>query len=259
MIDFEKICTEVCRIARATGEYIATERESFSLEDIEQKGSHNLVSYVDKTAEKQIVAALRELLPGAGFITEEGSATSAGEEFRWIIDPLDGTTNFIHGCPPYSVSIALAQGAELVVGVVYEVTLKELFYAWKGSDAYLNGRKIGASQVRQVENSLIAVGFSYAASQSGGEHFTKLAYYQRNSDGIRRMGSAAVDAVYVACGRFDAFVQSGLAPWDVAAGALIALRAGARVSDFAGGDDYVFGGTFVATNAYIYDEFMKTI
>lgn len=258
-MDYEKICEQVCRIARSAGEYIAREREGFALSDIEQKGRHNLVSYVDKTAEKQIVGALRELLPGSGFITEEGSATASDEEFKWIIDPLDGTTNFIHGLPPYSTSIALMHGREVVVGVVYEVCLREMFYAWKGSEAYLNGKVIRASEVRAVENSLIAIGFSYAASQASGDHMANLARYQRSSDGIRRLGSAAVDAAYVACGRFEVFVQSGLAPWDIAAGALIVQRAGGRVTDYAGGEDYIFGGTFVATNPYIYDEFMRTL
>ena len=264
-MDYGKICEQVCSIARSAGEYIAREREGFALSDIEQKGRHNLVSYVDKTAEKQIVAALRELLPGSGFITEEGSATASDEEFKWIIDPLDGTTNFVHGLPPYSTSIALQQGGEIVVGVVYEVCLREMFYAWKGSeacmssDACLNGKVIRASEVRRVENSLIAVGFSYAASQASGDHMERMGRYQRTSDGIRRLGSSAVDAVYVSCGRLDAFVQSGLAPWDIAAGALIVQRAGGRVTDFKGGEDYLFGGEFVATNPYIYDEFMRTI
>lgn len=257
--DYKEICMKVCDIARTAGEYIAVERKKFTLENIEQKGEHNLVSYVDKGAEKQIVEALRQLLPGCGFIAEEGSATDNGEQLKWIIDPLDGTTNFVHGTPPYCVSIALLEGAELVVGVVFEVTLGELFYAWKGSDAYLNGEKISVSQVRSVCSSLIAIGFSHTATASSPEHIERLAWYQNNSDGIRRTGSSTANVVYVACGRLDAFVQKGLAPWDIAAGALITERAGGKVSDFSGGKDYLFSGEFVATNPYIYAEFMKTV
>ena len=257
--DYKDICLKVCDVARKAGEYIAAERKNFSPEAIEQKGRHNLVSYIDKGAEEQIVAALRKIVPEAGFITEEGSATCGDEALRWVIDPLDGTTNFVHGLPPYCVSIALMDCREVVVGVVYEVTHNELFYAWEGSDAFLDGEKISVSQVRKLDNALVAIGFSYAASQSSASHLERVAYYQTNSDGIRRIGSSTADAVYVACGRVDAFIQGGLAPWDIAAGALIAQRAGARVSDFKGGTDYIFGGEFIATNGYIYDEFMKTV
>jgi myo-inositol-1(or 4)-monophosphatase len=208
-----------------------------------------------------IVEKLRELFPDgeAGFITEEGGAICNGERMRWIIDPLDGTTNFIHGLPPYCVSIALMDGQEVVVGVVYEVTHSELFCAWQGSEAFLNGKPIRASKATKVDNALIAIGFSYAESARSQEWLDRIKTYQENSDGVRRLGSAAADAVYVACGRFDAFVQSGLAAWDIAAAALIVERAGARVSDFGGGSNYIFGGEFIAAAPLVYDEFMTTV
>lgn len=258
-MDYKEICSKVCEIAKRAGTYIATERETFSFDSVEFKGAHNLVSYVDKSAEVMIVSDLRELLPQSGFITEEGTAAAHHEEFKWIIDPLDGTTNFVHGLSPYCVSIGLMRGSELVVGVVYEITLNEMFYAWQGSDAFLNGKKITASKVDKLENALIALGFSYSTQIEIDDFLDQIAYYQKNTDGIRRIGSAAADLVYVACGRVDAFCQVKLSPWDVAAGALIAQRAGAIVSDYSGADNYVFGMEIIAANPLIYKEFIATV
>lgn len=258
-MDFEKICSRVREIAGEAGRYIAQQRESFSFEDVEFKGAHNLVSYVDKEAEKMIVARLRELLPEAGYITEEGTATSDGERYRWVIDPLDGTTNFVHGLPPYSVSLALMDGDEVVVGVVYEVFSGEMFWAWKGSGAYLNGKKISVSNVKKMENALVAVGFSHNMLRNVEGYVETIAEYQKTTDGIRRIGSAAVDLAYVACGRFDVFSQTNLAPWDLAAGVLIVRQAGGVVTDYGGGDNYIFGRELVASNPHIHAEFMKTV
>ncbi|MCC8035615.1 MAG: inositol monophosphatase [Rikenellaceae bacterium] len=258
-IDYRELCFGVCTTARKAGGYIAGQREIFTPEKIEEKGAHDLVSYVDKEAEKMIVDDLSKLLPGAGFITEEGTAGSDGQEFRWVVDPLDGTTNFIHGLPPYCVSIALIKGDEVVIGVVYEITLGETFYAWEDSPSYLDGREIRASGVESLRNCLIAVGFSYLPGEPVGRSLDRIAWYQENTDGIRRIGSAAADLVWVACGRLDAFFQRNLAPWDVAAGAFIARRAGAVVSDNSGGGNYIFGREIVASNRYIYEEFIKTV
>lgn len=259
MIDYEKLCKEVQEVALKAGQFIAQEHETFSADDIEYKGEQNLVSYVDKEAEVIVVEGLRRLLPEAGFITEEETASHSDERLKWIIDPLDGTTNFVHGLPPYCVSIALMDGEELVVGVVYEVTHREMFYAWKGSDAYLNGEKIEVSNVEKLEDSLIAVGFSHSVADMHPDVLEKFLWYQLNTNGIRRLGSATADLVYVACGRLDGYLQERLSSWDVAAGALIVERAGGRVSDYSGGDDYIFGGEIVATNAKIYDQFLDTI
>lgn len=260
MLDFRDICLKMCDAAREAGEYIASEREGFSFSDVEFKGSQNLVSYVDKQTEKRVVERLRELVPQAGFITEEGTVQGASDEYyKWIVDPLDGTTNFVHGLPPYCVSIALAEGREVVAGVVYEVAARELFYAWRNSDAYLNGIRIHASSVDRLENALVGVGFSYSAIDGEPGYMDKIAEFQRTTNGIRRIGSAAADLAYVACGRFDAFAQQGLSAWDVAAGAFIARSAGARVTDYAGGEDYLFGKSIIATNAYIYEEFSEKL
>ncbi len=258
-MNYEELCGKVREIALRAGRYIAAQRETFTFDKVEFKGAHNLVSYVDKQTEQMVIAALRELLPEAGFIAEEGSATYKGERYKWVIDPLDGTTNFVHGLPPYCVSLALMDGDEVVVGVIYEVTLGEMFYAWKDSDAYLNGRKITVSKVDQLENALIAIGFSYSALTGSEGFLDKIAWYQLHTDGIRRLGSAAADLAYFACGRVDAFTHVRLSPWDVAAGALIAERAGAVVTDFSGGRNFIFGGEIVAANPMLYDEFVKTL
>ena len=258
-MDYQNLCEQVQVIARRAGEYIAEQRATFTYDRVEFKGAHNLVSYVDKQVEAMVVVAIRELLPEAGFITEEGTAAEQGELYRWVIDPLDGTTNFVHGLPPYCVSLALMEGDEVVVGVVYEVTLREMFYAWKDSEAYLNGRKIKVSGVDSLEHALVAVGFSYSALAGTEDFLQKVAFYQMHTDGIRRLGSAATDLVYVACGRADAFTHLGLSPWDVAAAALIAERAGARISDYSGGKNYIFGREIVAATPAIYEEFLKTV
>ncbi|MCD7970194.1 MAG: inositol monophosphatase [Alistipes sp.] len=257
--DYKQICSRVCEIARAAGAFIADQRKTFTFDKVEFKGAHNLVSYVDKEAEMMIVAGLESLVPGAGFITEEGTAKGNDGRMQWVIDPLDGTTNFVHGLPPYCVSIALMDGPEVVLGAVYEVTLGELFCAWKDSAAYLNGEPIRVSKVDSMDHALIAVGFSYGALAGDESFLGKIAWYQRNTDGIRRIGSATADLVYVACGRFDAFCQVNLSPWDVAAGAFIARQAGAVVTDYCGGPDYIFGRQIVAANPLIYPEFIKTV
>lgn len=258
-MDYKTICRQTEEAVREAGLFIAGERKTFSWDKVEFKGVHNMVSYVDKTAERMLVASLGRIVPDAGFITEEGTATESGERYRWVIDPLDGTTNFIHGLPPYCVSVALMDGAETVVGVVYEITIGEMFSAWKDGPATMNGNPISASKVSSMDNALIGVGFSYAALTNIDGYLQKVADYQLHSDGIRRVGSAAADLAYVACGRLDAFSQINLAPWDVAAGAFIARRAGAVVSDFSRGDDYVFGRRIVAAAPAVYDEFIATV
>lgn len=248
------------KIARGAGEYIAAQREVFGFESVEFKGEQNPVSYVDKQTERMVVEYLRDLLPEAGFITEEGTVhASMNRRFQWIIDPLDGTTNFIHGLPPYCVSLALMEGDEVVVGVVYEVTLREMFYAWKGSPAFLNGKEIRVAKTDRLANALVAVGFSYNTSLEVDDFMGAIAYFQRHTNGIRRIGSAAADLAYLACGRFDAFFQTKLAAWDVAAGALIAQAAGARVTDYRGGNDFLFGQEIIACAPGLYDELKEQV
>ena len=254
-MNLENICIEVQNIAKSAGKFIAGEREKFDLTNIEVKGKANFVSYVDKQAEELIIEALRRLIPESGFIAEEGTAGSSDEKYKWIIDPLDGTTNFIHGLPPFAVSIALMEDDELVLGVVYEVTQNECFYAWKGSKAYLNGNVIEVTTASTTADSLIATGFPYSAMDMLDPFIISMRYFMIHSHGLRRLGSAATDLAYVAAGRFEAFYEHGLKPWDVAAGAVILRQAGGIVSDFSGSDEFLFNGEIVAANQAYYPEF----
>jgi myo-inositol-1(or 4)-monophosphatase len=250
-ISLELICEKTCSVARRAGDFIARERKGFQSSMIEYKGLHDLVSYVDKQAEQMIVAALRDLIPEAGFIAEEGTASSDEEAYKWIIDPLDGTTNFIQGIPVFSVSIALMHEKEMLIGVIYEVGQKECFYAWKGGGAYLNGVPIEVSKTTNIHHCLLATGFPYSEFDQLDNYIDFLKWTMRNSRGVRRIGSAAVDLAYTACGRFDAFWEYDLKPWDVAAGALLVMEAGGSISDFIGGDNYLFGKTLIASNGKI--------
>jgi len=259
MIEYEQLCLQVCDVAKEAGNFIRTEVGTFSTKNVEVKGLHNFVTYVDKGSEQMIVDRLQELLPDAGFIAEEGTSAVHGERFNWVIDPLDGTTNFIHGLPPYAVSIGLLENNCPVLGVVYEVSLDECFYAWKESRAYLNGKEIHVSDKTQVKDALIATGFPYCDFHLMRPYINCLEYFLQNSHGVRRLGSAAVDLAYVACGRFEAFYEYGLKPWDVAGGAMILQQAGGRLSDFSEGNNYIFGKELVAANSSIFDDFLKTV
>lgn len=258
-MNLEKLCTEVIGIVKDAGQFIAGERQKFRLDAVEKKGKSDFVSYVDKGAEKQLVEKLHQILPEAGFITEENTAGSQGETLKWIIDPLDGTTNFIHGIPPYAVSVALAEGNEIILGVIYEVTQDECFYAWKDSQAYLNGKVIRVSDAGTTEDSLIATGFPYYNFEKLGGYMEAMNYFIQQSQGIRRLGSAATDLAYVAAGRFEAFWEHALHAWDVAAGVLIIKQAGGRVTDFNGGDNFLFGGEIVAANGAYFREFYDIV
>lgn len=246
-------------VAKKAGAFIRDERKSFDRSKVEEKGLNDLVSYVDQEAEKLIVKGLREILPEADFITEEGSAGRAGKAFTWIIDPLDGTTNFIHGLPIFSVSIGLKQEDELVLGVVYEINFDECFYAVKGQGAFCNGKPIRVSRASKLGESLIATGFPYSAFAQIDQYLQALRDLMEKCHGLRRMGSAAVDLCYVACGRFDGFFEYDLKPYDVAAGVIIIKEAGGMVSDFSNGENYLFGKEIIATNTAIHEEAIAII
>ncbi len=258
-MDYKKRCFEVQDIARSVGIFIRDERKKVSDKDVELKSEASLVTYVDKTAEKRIVSALKELIPESGFVTEEGTASHENEKYKWIIDPLDGTTNYIHGITPFSVSIALMEADELVLGVVFDVVLDEMFYAWKGSPAFLNGREIKVATANASKDALIATGFPYYDFDRVDDYMGAMKQLMKETRGIRRLGSAAIDLCYVACGRFDAFFEHALHAWDVAAGAFIIQQAGGKVTDFNGGENWLFGGEMVAASNAYFPGFFKII
>jgi myo-inositol-1(or 4)-monophosphatase len=255
-MNLEKITSQVCRLAIETGHFIQNEIDRLQSSDIEIKSANNFVTYVDKKSEERLVEGLALILPGSGFIAEENPLLQS-KELTWIIDPLDGTTNFIHGIPLYSISIALVEGMELIAGVVYEINLKECFYTWKGSPSFLNGNEIKVSTTEHVKDSLFATGFPYYDYGRLDPYINFFRFLVEHSHGIRRLGSAAADLAYVACGRVDGFFEYGLSPWDVAAGALIVRNAGGKVSDFNGEENYIFGKEIIATSGNIYPRFME--
>lgn len=258
-MDLEKICMQVIELTKNVGNFILAEKNNIKEKNIETKGLHDFVTYVDKSSEEQLVRKLSEILPEAGFIAEEGTATQKGDKYNWIIDPLDGTTNFIHGITPFAISIALMEDDKIVLGVVHELGLNECFYAWKDNPAFLNGKEIKVSSNKTVEGSLIATGFPYYDYDRIKPFMETLEYFMQHSRGVRRLGSAATDLVYVACGRFESFYEYSLSPWDVAAGAFIVQQAGGKVSDFNGKNNYIFGKEIIATNNKVYKEFFGSI
>lgn len=243
-MELDYLLSETIRISKLAGKFIQEERKNFDFSKIEYKGQNDLVSYVDKQAEKLLVEKLQSILPESGFIAEEG--TGEEKEINWVIDPLDGTTNFMHGLPPYSVSIALMKGNDILLGVIYEITAGECYYAHKHSKAYCDGKPIQVSTVRDFKDGLYITGYPYRDFSKMDSFFRIMHHFLENSHGLRRFGSAAADLAYVASGKCEGFFEFFLSPWDVAAGCLIVQRAGGIVTDFKGGNDYIFGKEIVA-------------
>jgi myo-inositol-1(or 4)-monophosphatase len=253
------ITNQVCNLTRAVGLFIKNEMNQFRSGDIEYKGIHNLVTYVDKEAEKRLINELSKLIPEAGFIAEESPDIETKPEFNWIIDPLDGTTNFIHGLPIFCISIALEYKSEIILGVIYEINNDECFYSWKGDKAYLNNKEISVSKSLKLDNSLLATGFPYYDYGKLDEYLQLFKYFMQHTRGVRRLGSAAADLAYVACGRFDGFYEYGLQSWDVAAGSFIVKQAGGVNSDFSGGDNFIFGKEMISANSIVYKELLQAV
>ncbi len=246
--DLSAITDQLCTIARDAGAFLLQERAKFQRDAIEYKGLNNLVSYVDKETEKQLVAQLSQLLPEAGFITEEGTTGTEADlaALNWIIDPLDGTANFIHGLPVFSVSIGLAQGKTPIAGVIYDPNRDECFSAWQGGGAWCNGQRINVSPAQTLGESLIATGFPYYKFEEMSVYLRILEDLMQRTHGLRRLGSAAIDLAYVAAGRFEAFYEYNLNSWDMAAGVLLVREAGGIVTDFEGGNEFLFRGDVIA-------------
>ena len=231
--------------------------EHFNREEIEVKSKNSLVTEVDKRLEKYFVSELGKLLPESGFIAEEGTSDKKGLEYNWIIDPLDGTTNFIHGIPAFCCSVALMQGREIILGGILEFNSSEYFEASKNNGAYLNGNRINVSPTKSIEDSLLATGFPYYDFEFIEEYMALFRSLLRESRGLRRLGSAALDLAYVACGRFDGFFEYSLQSWDVAAGIIIVQEAGGKVSDFKGGQNQLFGKQMLASNSLLYNDLLE--
>ena len=271
MENLEKTTRLVCAIAREAGSYIRKERAAFSLDKVERKHAHDYVSYVDKGSEKLIVSRLREVLPEAGFITEEGTTKDDASAINhqssdvfWVVDPLDGTTNFIHGFAPYAVSIALCKGREIMIGVVYEIVADECFYAWKGGGAYLEVRG-QRSEVRgerlevsksTINDALLCLQLPYNSDAYKPVITRLIQHYYGQVGSIRMIGSAAIALCYVAAGRLDAYAERYIGQWDYMAGALIVMEAKGSVTNYAGDAYFMEGDSVVASNGVVHQDLL---
>lgn len=241
------------RLAREAGA-IQKDRYETDLEIQTKSASIDLVTEVDRACEKLIVDGIQANRPGDAVLAEEGSGDDReGAEWRWVVDPLDGTTNFAHAYPRFCVSIAVEHHDERVVGVVYDPLLDELYTAIKGEGAFLNGRPIHVSDEQNLDNALLATGFAYDVRKTRDDNIAEFARFLKATRAVRRDGSAALDLCYVAAGRLDGFWEFKLRAWDVAAGFLIVDEAGGRCSDASGGPPLRSGSETVASNGHLHE------
>jgi len=235
------------KAARRAGSLIQRASNDLDKLTVETKSQNDFVSEVDRAAEAAIIDLLRETYPQHSILAEESGAHTHGEsDYQWIIDPLDGTTNFLHGYPQYCVSIALAVKGVVQHGVVYDPCRNDLFTATRGAGAFLNDRRIRVSKTLNLKDALIGTGFPYKEFSEFDRYLGMLKEITQKSAAVRRPGAAALDLCYVACGRFDGFWEMGLLPWDMAAGGLMILEAGGLITDFKGEGNYLESGTVVA-------------
>jgi myo-inositol-1(or 4)-monophosphatase len=247
------------KAARKAGAVINRGANDLDRLTIHRKRQNDYVSEVDHAAEAEIIKILKEAYPTHGFYAEESGKDRAKNEYVWCIDPLDGTTNFLHGNPHYCVSIALMHNGVPEQGVVFDPNRNELFTATKGSGAYLNERRIRTSKLENFKDSLIATGFPFREESQFDEYVAQFSAMVRATAGLRRPGAAALDLAWVACGRVDGFWEIGLSPWDMAAGALLVREAGGRIGDLQGEDKFMESGKVVASNPKIFTQLLKTL
>jgi myo-inositol-1(or 4)-monophosphatase len=254
------ILTESVVIVRETGQWILQQSSQFSSSDIIYKGTNDLVSFVDQQAEAKLKQGLAQIFPEAKFIAEETSSNydEVGDGYYWVIDPLDGTTNFLHKLPVFAVSVGLIYQKQPILGLIYEPNRDELFTAAKGQGAHLNGKPIQVSPEKSLSKSLLATGFPYYDFSYQDRYLELLKELMRSSHGLRRMGAAAIDLAYTACGRFEGFFEANLKPWDVAAGKIIIEEAGGMVTNFSGGQEVIFKGEIIGAGP-IFSEFLGTL
>lgn len=259
--EYRKICQEVTKVVIKAGKFIRSEHDKLKVEDLQFKDKNDLVSYVDIESENFLIKELNKITPGVDFLAEESvdKSKAVDRSFIWIIDPLDGTINYVHKIPAFCISIALMVENKIRIGIVYEINRRELYYSHQGSEAYLNDQIIRVSERSKLADSLLATGFPFREFNSLESYIKILESLMQNSRGIRRIGSAALDLAYVACGRFDGFFEYNLSPWDVAAGAYLVQQAGGKLNDFTGKENFIFGKEIIASNTKIHDELQSTI
>jgi myo-inositol-1(or 4)-monophosphatase len=246
------------KAARQAGNVILRYSDKLDRLAVETKGRNDFVSEVDRDAEAEIIYVIRKAYPDHAILAEE-SGSYDGSSYQWVIDPLDGTTNFLHGYPQYAISIALLDKGKLDQAVVFDPLRNELFTASRGAGAQLNDRRIRVSRATRMSDALLGTGFPFKQFDYLETWINSFRTLLPLTSGVRRAGSAALDLVHVACGRLDGFWEIGLKPWDIAAGALIIEEAGGMVSDFVGGRNYLESGNIVAGTPKIHDEMLKQL
>lgn len=246
------------RAARQAGNVILRSVDRIDTLTISSKSRHDYVSEVDRQAEQEIISVIRKAFPSHGILAEE-SGEHTGDDYLWIIDPLDGTTNFLHGFPQYAVSIGIQYKGVLTHAVVYDPMRQELFTATRGAGAQVNDRRIRVTKLNDLEGALLGTGFPFRYQQHMDCYLRTFKAFMPMTAGIRRAGSAALDLAYVAAGRMDGFWEFGLSKWDMAAGVLLIQEAGGLVSDLSGGHDYLETGNIVAGSPKVFKAMLQVI
>ncbi len=241
-----------CEAARAAGRLVRARFDGGRPVSVERKGLHDFVTAVDREAEAAVIAHLRSRFPDHAVMSEEASPEASAADHRWIVDPLDGTTNFIHGVPLFAVSVALEDRQGLVAGAIHDPLRQETFHARRAGGARLNGQPIRCSDPEDPHEALVATGFPFRELSRLDRYLEAFAAFVRTTAGLRRAGSASIDLAYTACGRYDGFWEIGLSRWDIAAGVLIVREAGGRVTDVLGGETMLDSGDIVAAGARLH-------
>ena len=251
--------TVAIEAAREAGRFLKLSVGKVRNVEVKQGEERNLVSEIDRGAEAKIISIIHRHYPQHAILAEESGGSLAPADVRWIIDPLDGTTNFLHGVPIFCVSIGVERKGELVAGVVYDPNQDEMFTAEKGAGAFLNGKRLKVSGSSALVESLLVTGFPYNVTANPNNAVEHFVHFLMAARGVRRLGSAALDLSYVAAGRFDGFWEVSLNPWDMAAGALFIQEAGGRISDMKGNPLNIYQKTVLASNGVIHDAMLAIV
>jgi myo-inositol-1(or 4)-monophosphatase len=256
--DIYTVTQKCLHLIENTALFVREERAKWEMKDLKHKADASLVTSIDIEVESRLTEGFAQILPEAECLAEENHNTEQKSDLFWIIDPIDGTTNLVHNFPMYCISVALHHKGKTIMGIIYEITSGECFWAHEGQEgAYLNQKRINVSEADTVKKSLIATGFPPNAFPNLDKYLKEFRALMTSTQGLRRLGSAAMDLAYVACGRCDGFFEYSLKPWDIAAGAYLVQKAGGKVTDFSGGDNYLFGGEILADNGLNHNELLK--
>ena len=252
--------TVMTAAARKAGRHLIRDFGELENLQVSMKGPADFVSSADKRTEKILIEELSKARPGYGFLGEEGGIVAGADKtHRFIIDPIDGTTNFLHGIPQFAISIALEREGQLVSGVVFNPVTDEMFYAEKNSGAFLNEKRLRVAARKNLKDSVIALGLPFLGKEGHARALAELALVMGQTAGVRRCGAASLDLAYVAAGRFDGFWERGLSPWDVAAGILLVREAGGVITDMNGGAEMLTGGTLLTANEHLHPQLLKLL